>query len=238
MALDTVYDAETPEGMSLRLRPAGLMSRCLAYLIDLGIRLVLVLMVFWVGSLLQGLGRALGLIAFFVLEWFYPVFFELSGRAATPGKQVMKLQVVMDTGLPITPAASILRNLLRAADFFPMLYGLGALLVLLRSDFKRSGDILAGTIVIYRESTQLHDEIPDAAPCEPVRSLRLDEQAAVLAWAARHHRLTAARWEELAALAAPVLSRTGALNESQGPTSTRLLGVAQWLLGRRRKDAP
>ncbi|MCX7080785.1 MAG: RDD family protein, partial [Pseudomonas sp.] len=36
--LDTRYQVETPEGIDLPLRPAGLMPRALAFSIDLGIR--------------------------------------------------------------------------------------------------------------------------------------------------------------------------------------------------------
>ncbi|MEW7979603.1 MAG: RDD family protein [Candidatus Sedimenticola endophacoides] len=35
-----------------------------------------------------GVGTALMLISFFLLEWFYPVVFEISG-GATPGKRAM-----------------------------------------------------------------------------------------------------------------------------------------------------
>ena len=90
------------------------------------------------------------LILFFALEWLYPVAFELSRWGATPGKRVMGLKVVMDSGLPITPAASFTRNLLRVADFLPMLYGFALASMLIRKDFKRLGDIAAATLVVYR----------------------------------------------------------------------------------------
>ena len=70
-----------------------------------------------------GIGTALTLILFFLAEWFYPVFFELSPAGATPGKRAFGLKVVMDNGLPVTAAASVTRNLLRFADFLPFLYG-------------------------------------------------------------------------------------------------------------------
>ena len=38
MSLDTLFTAETPEGIALALRPAGLVPRLYAYLIDLLIR--------------------------------------------------------------------------------------------------------------------------------------------------------------------------------------------------------
>ena len=40
VALDTLYQVETPEGIALNLRPAGVVPRMLAYAIDSLIRLV------------------------------------------------------------------------------------------------------------------------------------------------------------------------------------------------------
>ena len=71
------------------------------------------------------------------------------------------------------------------------------------------------------------NEVP---PLAPVRPLGRDDQAALIALAARAPRLTAARLDELAALAAVVSGDEG----RSGPNVTRrVLGVAQWALGRR-----
>ena len=178
-----------------------------------------------------GLGIAFWLILFFVLEWFYPVAFELTRSGATPGKRVFGLKVVMDNGLPVTPAASFTRNLLRVADFLPFGFGFAIVSMLMRRDCKRLGDLAAGTIVVHEpprgaarsRSTQWRRSRP------PVRWRRRD-QAAVIALAARAPTLTAERLDELAALAASVSGDAG----RAGPDVTRrVLGVAQWLLGRR-----
>ena len=117
MRLDTLHTAETPEGIALSLRPAGLFARGLAYLIDFAIRLGIFVGISITVGMLGKMGFGILLVAYFCLEWFYPVIFELTRAAATPGKRVMGLRVVMDSGLPVTPAASLTRNLLRAADF-------------------------------------------------------------------------------------------------------------------------
>ena len=59
------------------------------------------------------------------------------------------LVMYKDNGLPVTPAASLTRNLLRAADFLPFCYGFAIVSMLLRRDFKRLGDIAAATIVVH-----------------------------------------------------------------------------------------
>jgi uncharacterized RDD family membrane protein YckC len=227
--LDTLFAAETPEGIELVQRPAGITARALAYATDFGLRLVLIFGASTVANLLGGVGAALFFIIVFGLEWIYPVVFELLPGSATPGKRLLGLKVVMDSGLPVTPAASMVRNLLRAVDFLPVLYGFGLLALLLRADFKRLGDLAAGTLVVHVERVQLHAVPPQAPPLAPARALSASEQAAIVAWAGRSTRLTAARAEELAQLAAPVLPP----QRAQQDATERLLGVAHWLLGRR-----
>ncbi|MEJ8845760.1 RDD family protein [Variovorax rhizosphaerae] len=229
MRLDTLHTAETPEGIALSLRPAGLMARSLAYLIDLAIRLVAFIVLAIVTGGMGGVGTALMLVSYFALEWLYPVVFELSRRGATPGKRALGLRVVMDSGLPVTPAAALIRNLLRTADFLPALYGAGLTSMLLRRDSKRLGDLAAGTLVVFTDSVSLHGEVPGAEPLAPLRPLNMREQAAIVSWAGRTRRLTPERLEELALIAQSVLP-AGAPGAKASP---RLLGVAQWVLGRR-----
>ena len=229
-ALDTVVAAETPEGILLELRPAGLTVRFYAFLLDWAIRLG-VLYVTALGALVMGgLGLSVLLITLFVLEWLYPVAFELSASGATPGKRTFGLKVVMDNGLPITPAASLVRNLLRAADFMPFGYGFAIVSMLVRADSKRLGDIAAATLVVHQPRTSRRVPLDRLAPLAPARPLTPRDQAAVVALAERAATLTPERLDELAALAAPVSGDAG----RSGPEVTRrVLGVAQWLLGHR-----
>ncbi|ANH67692.1 RDD family protein [Mitsuaria sp. 7] len=233
--IDTLSPAETPEGIVLSLRPAGLVSRTMAFLLDLFIRLILdLVLVMSLGAFggLGGLGFGLMLIGMFLIEWLYPIAFELGRSGATPGKQAVGLRVVMDTGLPVTPAASVTRNLLRVADFLPLAYAFGIVTMLLNRDCKRLGDLAAGTLVVYAQPVVLHDAPPDAPPLAPARPLSQGEQAAIRSWAGRAKRLTPERFEELAKLAAPALPAEVPGEKPRG-ASERLLGVAQWLMGKR-----
>jgi len=228
--LDTVVSAETPEGIAVELRPAGFGARYFAYLLDQFIRIGIVYTFALATIIMGGFGFGLLLILAFALEWLYPVAFELSRWGATPGKRALGLKVVMDNGLPITPAASFIRNLLRAADFLPAAYGAAVVSMLLRRDFKRLGDIAANTLVVHRPTTPAPVAIEDVEPLAPVRPLQPQDQAAVVALAARASRLTRERLDELAALAAWV---SGDMGRSGPEVTRRVLGVAQWLLGRR-----
>jgi uncharacterized RDD family membrane protein YckC len=228
--LDTVVEAETPEGILLELRPAGLSARFYAFSLDWLIRLMLIYAGAIVAAILGGLGVAFWIILYFVLEWFYPVYFELARGGATPGKMALGLKVVMDNGLPVTPAASITRNLLRVADFLPFGYAGAIFSMLLRRDYKRLGDIAAATLVVHRPRAAPRITLETVAPLAPVRPLAPHDQAAVIALAARAPTLTGERLDELAALAADVSGDRG----YAGPQVTRrVLGVAQWLLGKR-----
>jgi hypothetical protein len=156
--------------------------------------------------------------------------FELSRSGATPGKTVVGLKVVMDNGLPVTPAASFTRNLLRVADFLPFMFGAAIVSMLLRKDCKRLGDLAAATMVVHQLERSPRLTLRDVAPVTPVVPLAPRDQAAVVALAARAPTLTAERLDELAALAAVVSGDGG----KAGPNVTRrVLGVAQWAMGRR-----
>jgi uncharacterized RDD family membrane protein YckC len=228
--LDTVVAAETPEGIVLELRPAGLSSRFYAFLLDWLIRLVVAYAAAMAAALMGGFGTAFWLLLLFVLEWFYPVVFELSRSGATPGKSIVGLKVVMDDGLPVTPAASFTRNLLRVADFLPFAFGAAIVSILLRRDCKRLGDLAAATMVVHQPQRPPKLKLDGVAPVVPALPLAPSDQAALVALAARAPTLTGERLDELAALAAAVSGDAG----RQGPTVTqRVLGVAQWAMGKR-----
>jgi len=230
--IDTLCAVETPEGIALLLRPAGIMARCLAYVLDFSIRVVVFVALAFMLSNLGPLGGGLIAIVWFGLEWLYPLVFELLPRGATPGKRALGLRVVMDSGLPLTVSACVTRNLLRAADYLPLLYGAGLLSILGRGDSKRLGDLAAGTLVVFDKPVSLHADVPPLPaaqqPVPPTHVLPQAGQQAIVAWAARVGRLTPERAEELAALAKPVLP-----GKPTDTATARLLGVAHWLLGQR-----
>jgi len=204
----------------------------MAFLLDLLIRLGIDLGLALGLGAWGGLGSGLVLIGIFSVEWLYPIVFELRRGGATPGKRALGLRVVMDTGLPVTPAASFTRNLLRVADFLPLAYAFGIVAMLLNRECKRLGDLAAGTLVVHAAPVVLHDAPPPAAPLAPARALSAREQAAILSWAGRAKRLTPARFDELARLAAAALPPVQA-DEPRRDAAQRLLGVAQWLMGKR-----
>lgn len=223
--LDTRHKVETPEGIDLPLRPAGLMVRAVAFTIDLGLRGLILGLLFMLLALLGKLGIGLGSLLLFGVSWWYMVLFEVLRQGRSPGKQWMGLRVVHDDGTPIGWSASLLRNLLRFVDLMPFGYFLGAISCLQHPTFKRLGDIAAGTLVIYSERSLQRPQLPDAEPRRSPIPLTLTEQRALLAFAERQGELSTARVNELAALLAQPLhiSAPKAVGE--------LNGIARGLLG-------
>ncbi|QGA51764.1 RDD family protein [Pseudomonas brassicacearum] len=223
--LDTRYQVETPEGIDLPLRPAGLMPRAIAFAIDLGIRGLVLGLFFLALAFFGELGIGLGSILLFVVSWWYMVLFEVLNQGRSPGKQIMGLRVVQDDGRPIGWSASLIRNLLRFVDMLPFGYTFGAISCLQHPAFKRLGDLAAGTLVVYREQPVKRPTLPMAAPIRTPLTLSLHEQRAVLGFAERQAELSPARVNELAAiLAAP-------LNVQVPNAAAELNGIARGLLG-------
>jgi uncharacterized RDD family membrane protein YckC len=221
-ALDTSREYETPEGVVLQLRIAGPVVRACAWAIDFLIRVALYLGLAAVFVYLGGVGTALILIGFFLIEWFYPAVFE-AHNGATPGKKAMGLEVIHDNGTPLSWSSSLIRNLLRAADFLPLFYGFGLLSMLASRNFQRLGDLAAGSLVVYREQRRERDDLAGVEPSPPPMDLSLKEQEVLLDFAERRDRLSTARQEELAGLLTPLTGK-------QGPVAVNeLLANAAWL---------
>ena len=224
--LDTARRIATPEGIELTLRLAGPIPRALAWGIDLLIRGVILGAIAYTAAALKQSGMAIILLSAFLIEWLYPAWFEAT-CGATPGKRAMGLIVLNDDGTPVRWPAAMTRNLLRAADFLPTMYLAGFVAMVMNRDFKRLGDFAANTLVVYREQKLLPLAIPETEPCAPGFALAINEQRAILDFAARASGLTAERAEELAQI--PQTLTAGA---APGQATTRLIGIANYLVGR------
>jgi uncharacterized RDD family membrane protein YckC len=227
--LDTLHHVETPEGVELSLRVAGLPARAIAYAADVFVRSV-----FYTAAAVAisvGLGAAAGGLLFMLFalgEVIYPFAFELLADGQTLGKRMVGIRVVHTDGTRIRWQASLLRNLLLFADMLPGTYLFAIASMLASPGFRRLGDHAAGTLVIYtEEKTRPAPRVGASEPAPPALPLALDEQAAVLAFGARSGAFSAARREEIAALATPLL-RAGA------PAAPQLEAVAAYLRGAER----
>ncbi|QEY60379.1 RDD family protein [Pseudomonas sp. C27(2019)] len=216
---------ETPEGIELPLRPAGLPVRVLAFVIDLLLRAALLALTGAAWLYLGKFGSGLASITAFMLLWWYMVLFEVFNQGRTPGKQLLGLQVIHSDGTPVGWAGSLTRNLLRVVDLLPFAYCVGILSILSNANFQRLGDLAAGTLVVYqgRPSTRLL--MPDVSACPAPIPLTLAEQQAIIGFSERQQRLSTQRSEELAAIIAP------ALQVPPVQAVTRLHSIARGIVG-------
>ncbi len=203
--LETAIDIETPEGIDLVLTPAGGLVRSLAFLIDFSIRLVVFIILATVLNWMGEVGTGLLSIVIFLLEWFYPVVFEVFGKGATPGKRMMHLRVVQADGTPVRLPSALIRNLLRVVDFLPFGYVAAWFTISLSAQCRRLGDIAADTLVVHEERAALaFDSGSEVQRPFPV-ALQLPEQQTIVQFSQRAAGLSVARQEELANILTPIL---------------------------------
>ena len=241
--LDTLQPIELADGVEVRLRIAGLFLRGGALGIDLAIQW-LVIIVF--SMIFNFMGLALGSLSsggltnllWFVIWWWYPVFFEASAWGATPGKKILGLRVVQNSGSPITMGQSLLRNLLRYADGMPFFIGgiggiptflFGVACIVATKRFQRLGDLAAGTVVIYDKLPP--EPVVPAPPAlqelPPTAALRSEEVRALSAFRDR-----AGLWSE--GRRVEIADHASELSGSKGPAGvSRLIAMAHWLQRRK-----
>ena len=224
---DTIHTVETPEGVDLFADLAGPIPRAMAYATDLAIRLAILACSGIVALLVGQTGAGFWLILSFILEWWYPVIFEMLRQGQTPGKKIFQLTVVNEDLTALTWSSSIIRNLLRAVDFLPFMYVFGLLSLTITSRFQRLGDLAAGTIVIQKNPLSETGVLPNTPTQPPAGSFAEGEQDAIIEFTARHQSLSVSRQQELADILTPITGR-------EGPEAVNYLrAIGNWFLGAR-----
>lgn len=181
----------TPEGVDLRLVLASASERASAFLLD-----VVIIVASLVGATLLvaaaagffkfGVGEfflVIWVLVFFVLRNFYFMAFELTPRAATPGKRLTGLRVAARDGGQLTPGAIFARNVMRELEvFLPFSFlvangqsvdawirilalvwcAVFVFFPLFNRDRLRIGDLVAGTWVVRAPKRVLEPDIADA----------------------------------------------------------------------------
>ena len=162
--IDNHHIIDTPEQARLEFAIAGIGSRFLALTLDLliqgvaGVLLVIFIIVMGMTGLLRGLPisrqwlAALLIAVTFLSHFGYFTFLEILWRGQTPGKRMVHIRVVKDSGRTLSASEVILRNLMRIADQLPAFYAVGILSALLTAQNQRLGDLVAGAIVVREAS--------------------------------------------------------------------------------------
>jgi uncharacterized RDD family membrane protein YckC len=186
----------TPEGVDLRLQLADAGERVSAFFLDT-LFIILFLAALTLGLFLLGLLlgfrgldflAVIWLLGFFLLRNFYFTAFELTLRAATPGKRIIGLRVAMRDGSPLAANAVFARNAMRELEVF---LPLGFLLVggsgvdgwiaiaglvwcgvfvffpLFNPDRLRVGDLVGGTWVVVAPRQVLDTDLSASVAPQP-----------------------------------------------------------------------
>ena len=152
LLLDGTHTVLTPEYVEFRFTLAGLYARFLAWLLDTLLVLCLTLALLSVLNLVMtafpGFASAVGIVAYFLLDWGYAITLETLWSGRTVGKRVLGLRVIQRSGVRIGFYHAALRNLARPVDRLPLFYLVGGVSALLSGTQQRLGDMLAGTLVV------------------------------------------------------------------------------------------
>ncbi len=225
---DSVIKVSSPDGIAFELHPAGAIVRSIAYLIDNTLQVIVFSIIAIIFLLFRIASTWSLLLAAFVITWFYMVIFELGLSGRSPGKLIIGLQVVLADGSPVTVPASLLRNLLRAFDVF---LGIGLLVPLFTHGYRRLGDIVAGTLVVYTPDrlARMHGklDLSGVVPRPPQRLLGPEAADVILSYARRRKNFGPELREELArAVIGAYLFETPA-----GEADRTALEIAAWYAG-------
>jgi uncharacterized RDD family membrane protein YckC len=159
---------DTPELVGIELPLAGIGSRCVALIVDsvvqsFSMAALIILGLIFVAVLPQGSsvqhatssgGSAKWAVAVvilipFLLQWGYFSLFEAFWNGQTPGKRLLNLRVIQQSGRPIGLFESLGRNLIRIIDMVPGFYLVGAICIFANRRQQRLGDMVAGTLVVH-----------------------------------------------------------------------------------------
>lgn len=161
----------TGEAVALDLRPAGVATRGLAFVIDFAAEgvafFVLQLALFRFAIDTNAAALEAIFISLYVLVYLgYPVLFETLTRGRTLGKMALGLRVVRDDGGPIRFRHALLRGLVGVVVEKPGIsLGTFALITMLISrSGKRLGDMAAGTFVLQERVPARLGALPDMPP--------------------------------------------------------------------------
>ncbi len=231
----------TPEAVLLEFAEAGLGSRALGFVVDLGVRLGLLWAVLTGLSLAApALGETAVVVAViasgFAALLVYPVVCETLWNGKTVGKMLVGLRVITVEGAPVRFRHAAIRSALGLVDFVLGFGSVAILAALVTRQSQRLGDIAAGTIVIRERQAGAYAQ-PIIFQPPPgwdayvagldVSTLRDEEYVLVRTFLLRVHEMrTQPRNERGQEMAAWIAGRLRVEVPAQHPAETFLVAVA------------
>jgi len=164
---------DTPELVALEFPVAGIGSRSIACIVDYVIQGAAVTLVI-LGLALLSLSvpsanaapakgsssagvwaTAIVLLILFLFQWGYFSLFEAFWNGQTPGKRMLKLRVIQQSGQQIGFFHALSRNLLRIVDSLPGFYLVAIVFVFATKRSQRLGDLVAATMVVHERKIEM-----------------------------------------------------------------------------------
>jgi uncharacterized RDD family membrane protein YckC len=213
---DDQLTIDTPEQIALELPLAGIGSRFLALTIDTVLQFVLYVTAAFAFAFagIAGIGHylrwipanwvpAVTILFVFCVYWGYFAFFEIIWKGQTPGKRMSRIRVIKESGRPINAYEAIARNLLRAIDGLPGMYGVGIVCMMLNNENRRLGDFVAGTVVVHDKEVdevkpELNTVTEPAATSSQLSSVSADELVLIETYLHRRSSMELALRDEVA----------------------------------------
>jgi uncharacterized RDD family membrane protein YckC len=146
----------TPQNVEISFPSSDLGKRVVAKTIDYIIIAILIWLIVKIYESIIGplwfFGDYWSKTAIFILLFFpvysYSFWFETFLRGRTPGKMVMKIQVMRIDGLPYTWENALIRWMFNIVDYLPVMGITGFIAILTTKNGQRLGDLAAGTVIV------------------------------------------------------------------------------------------
>ena len=146
----------TPEGIAFSYSLAGPISRCMAWIVDFMVAVLLSTAVStalgMLGAISPDLAGGVTFVAYFALFTGYGIVLEWLWRGRTIGKWMFRLRVMDADGFRLRFEQVVIRNLLRPVDALPFFYLVGGVACLVSRRAQRLGDLVAGTVVVHNHT--------------------------------------------------------------------------------------
>ncbi len=195
-------------------------------------------------DIVSGLFLVLIMIGAFLVSWFYGVYMETYFNGRTLGKMICRQRVLTINGSAIDGRQAVIRNFFRAIDLCPWI-GIGTfwgatdlntafpiptclagiIMMCVTKDFRRIGDLVAGTIVVSEEKRGAHEmrrfddpRVAQLAEILPTDFLvDKDLASALSSYVERRNYLGVERSTEIARRIAPKVLNKSRLPEDTNP---------------------
>lgn len=157
----TSLSIQTSQNTFLQMREASLGERIIATIIDIGVMAVYASIV----TIVLQISGVKSTSFFFIPLMFYTIVFELIwGR--TLGKKILNLEIIHESGAPLSFVHILLRWVLRIVDIWMFFGSIASVSIILSKKGQRLGDLAAGTLVLKSRKTTAFSEMNYYHPAE------------------------------------------------------------------------